>query len=346
MSARLASSQVPAPERFSRRWFLDGLRTFAWVALITFLIWVYADLHFTVEEEVRVRLAIHASSSGEPMVVLSKKELPVVLRVKGNRHVIRRLEGNRLRYDAGRELGPGEHRGLATVDLLERVPALRRAPVQILGADPAEMTIVVEAQELLREVPVELDPTGGEAEEPRIEPARVDLLVPASQRHLVGADRPLKVRIDLSQMAPGQVVRQKCEVQAPPGVTGAVIRPAAVAVSLTVASRPSRTFRVPIQVQAPNEWFSDDTWQRYELKKQSPLEWTRQITVTGNRIRLEKLRAEDIRAYIVLDEGSLKPTDAWYDGRVIVELPEGLVADPVGTVGYRLDKRSEATPAP
>ncbi len=34
-------------DRFSRDWWISGARTLLWVAVVTILIWVYADMRFT-----------------------------------------------------------------------------------------------------------------------------------------------------------------------------------------------------------------------------------------------------------------------------------------------------------
>jgi hypothetical protein len=131
-------------------------------------------------------------------------------------------------------------------------------------------------------------------------------------------------------------------------VIGAIIRPARVSVTLKVAQQPAkRKISVPVHVQAPKDWFVDDTWTRYKLDVKDPLEWTKDIIVTGDRIHLEKLRPENIRAYIVLTEGD-KQHSTWISGIVKVEFPKGLKvqAGPVKPVSYRLRKRSATTPPP
>ena len=34
-------------QRFSRPWWTEGFKTLLWVAVVTVLIWVYADMRFT-----------------------------------------------------------------------------------------------------------------------------------------------------------------------------------------------------------------------------------------------------------------------------------------------------------
>ena len=352
MSARLANTALPAPKRFSRKWFYASLRSLGWVAVITFLIWAYADLHFTETEQVRVRLVIHSASAGNSMIVIGPSEITVTFRVKGNKHSINRLKGRRLTYDAARDLGPGIWTDLSVAGLLAGLDELRAGGMEIIAVDePEKLTIQVERTKAFPNVPVEPDYIGGEpADKAVIEPGKVDLFVPVNPITTdMQAPGSLKVRIDLTGLKQGESIERRFAVQLPPRVVGAVIRPSSVMVALKVAERPAdRIFTVPVRVQSPTEWLVDDTWARYKLDKKDALEWTKPITVTGNRIDLEKVRPEDVRAYIVLTEDSKQPVESWLSGKVHVELPEALNvrALPVPPVSYRLQKRSAAPPPP
>ena len=49
--------------RFSRRWWLRGLRTLFWIALISVLIWLYADLEHSKEREFRATIRLNTGKS-------------------------------------------------------------------------------------------------------------------------------------------------------------------------------------------------------------------------------------------------------------------------------------------
>jgi hypothetical protein len=321
-----------------------------WVAVITALIWVYADLDRTVKEQVKARLVIHADSTGNAMVIMGRSEVVVTFDVKGSKHAISGLKGRRLQYDAAKDLGEGVHRNVSVAELLGKLDELRTAPIEIIGVDePERLTIHVEQTKAYPKVPVEPDYTGGEPEgEPVIEPNKVDLYIPVSQIQAgPGEPGPLKVRIDLGDQAPGQVVKRRFAVRPPPRVVGAIIDPPMVMVTLKVARQPARkNITVPVRVQVPKDWLVDDTWTRYRLEIKDPLEWTKTIIVTGNRIDLERLRPEMIRAYIVLTEDDKQPIASATDGPVLVELPKGLDvrAEPVQPVSYKLVKRTSPAP--
>jgi len=348
MGAQRANAKAAADRRFSRRWWMDSLRTAAWIVVITLLIWVYADLHFTVTEKVEVMLRIHADSAGRKMVVLGRTHVPITIRVKGNKHAIERLRGTGLSYDAAKELGPGVHRDRLTAMLLRRLGVFRSAALDLLGVDePRSLTIHVDPTRTFANVPVEPDYSGGEPDGPiAVEPKRVTIHIPLSQMARVNPDGlTLKATVDLSDHRPGEKVRRQVAVAAPPGVVGAVIEPPTVEVALKVGLQTARkTLTVPINIQWPKAWLDDGTWTKYRLEDKPPEEWTRQLAVAGNRINLEKLTPSDARAYIVLTEADKKPTTAWLTREVKVEFqPDAKVrlAEPAAPVEFRLVKRTE-----
>jgi len=349
MGAQRANARAAADRRFSRRWCIDSIRTAAWVAVITLLIWVYADLHFTVTEKVEIVLRIHADSAGRTMVVIGQTLVPVTIRVKGNKHAIERLRAASLSYDAAKELGPGVHRDRPTAMLLRRLVLFRSAALDLLGVDePRTLTIHVDPTQTFANVPVEADYSGGEPDGPiTVEPKRVTIHIPVSQMARVNpVGLTLKAAVDLSDHRPGEEVRQQVAVAAPPGVVGAVVEPSRVEVALKVGLQIARaTLTVPINIQWPKVWLDDGTWTKYDLEGKPSEEWTRQLAVAGNRISLEKLTPADVRAYIVLTEADKEPTTAWLTREVKVEFqPEARVrlAEPAAPVEFRLVKRTEA----
>ena len=132
-SAGRRRDNAPA-RRFSRRWFLHGLSTFAWSAVITVLIWVYADIHFTAEEEISATLRINTGSA-ENIVLLTPSDTPIKFRVKGKRNFIDRFadrlstQKSVLTYNPVRELGPGKHTERVS-EILSNLPELKATGAQ------------------------------------------------------------------------------------------------------------------------------------------------------------------------------------------------------------------------
>ena len=178
MSARLAKFRKPPPRRFSREWYVEGLRTAVWVAIITVLIWVYADIHFTKEEELQVTLLIQPP---EKMIVLTPSNIAVRLKVKGRKYVIDQFGGTQLSYDPAEELQPGLHRDVSTIDIVRRLLDVRRAGLEVISAHPNKLDIHLDRLERVPGVPVMLDYPLAKVSGVKLSPERVDLLVPASR---------------------------------------------------------------------------------------------------------------------------------------------------------------------
>ena len=360
MSAR--SAQPVPVRRFSRQWFLAGLRTAGWVAVVTVLVWVYADIQLTEPRDMRATLRIHTTSQSN-MVLLSSPEVSVQFRVKGNRQALDRFAdqlaagGSVLRYDAARALEePGRH-SEPTVNILESLSEFRRAGLEIVSAHPKNIEIVLDELKLLPGVRVQLaPPVGGRlAEPPKIVPNRIDLRVPATR--LAGVDPtrlwvPTEV-LDLTGIPPGKPVTRELRLRPPPEVPGARLGAEKVQVTFTVLQQTdSRKFKVPVRAIFPNSWLEDGTWSRYRLEAKPPEDWTREITVVGKPIDLEKLKPEDIDAYIELNEADKQRSatlKSWWPGKVKVRLPTGLdlrLGEPLpADLQYKL-KRIESAPAP
>ncbi len=357
MSAQRANSEKTHQRRLGREWLAGAVRTGLWVVIITVLIWVYADLQFTEERNVRATLQIHTGSSSNLVLVTPAEDVTVSFRVKGNRYSIdafiaRLASANwRLRYDAARDLDPGSHVE-RTTDVLGRLIELREAGLQVVSANPRNFGVHLDRLELVESVPVDVQFTGGEAEEPEVQPERVNLQVPASW---LGEQNPSDLVMktepfDLSRYDLGANIRNVSVAVLPPrGVRGARLFPARVRVSCKVGWQSKREFNVRVDVEMPKVWLEDGTWNRYAIKYKPTEQWTRRITIHGNRIDLERLRQEQIKAYVELTEAA-KNVESWEPAEVKVILPPGLKArlapEPIAPVEYRLEVRSSAPAAP
>ncbi len=346
--------------RFSREWFMQSLRTAAWVAVITVLVWVYADIHFTDKEYITAILHFHTNSDSK-VVLLSESRIPITFRIKGNRYYmdrfINRLAGvnSILEFDVAgaKEYKPGQKYQERTANLMSKLAAFRGSGLEIISARPARIDIHMDNTLLVPDVQVEFKYSGAVlAEDPRIEPARIELRLPASLRQKIDPKKiTLMTRtVDLSGKAAGKTETVKVVVLPPSNLNHVKLKPRKVTVTFKVGQQTdSRKFTVTVAVQSPKAWLMDGTGSKYELQTPPPENWTRQITVAGNRIDLDKLSAENIQAYIVLTDNDLKPVKSWWPGKVKVRFPEGLkvsLAEPAPEdLMYRLVKRGEA-PAP
>ncbi len=339
---------------------MQGLRTGVWVAVITVLIWVYADIHFTAEEDVEATLHI-LTSSADNIVLLSPNDASIKFRVKGKRNFIDRfmdsLSGQKsvLRYDPARALGAGQHRELIS-KILTDLPELRDFGLEVVWTGPRDIDIHLDRLKDIRDIPVKPDFSDVVPSGPvEVKPDRVDLRIPESQKTNIGSEKQLTVLtkpITLGDdVAIGESITREVELLPPPNISNAILIPNKVTVTFKIGQRTdSKVFTVAVAVQSPRSWLTDGTWSKYELQAKPGETWTRQITVTGNRIDLEKLGLEKIQAYIVLTDSDLKPLGSWLPGEVKVQLPPDLkvrLADEsVLPVSYRLEKRTVPPPLP
>jgi hypothetical protein len=347
MSARLAKFRKPPPRRFSREWYLEGLRTAVWVAIITALIWVYADIHFTKEEELQVTLLIHPP---EEMIVLSPSVIAVRLKVKGRKYVIDQFGGTQLSYDPAEELQPGLHRDVSTIDIIRRLLDVRRAGLEVISAQPGRLDIHLDRLERVPGVPVVLDYPLAKVSGVKLSPERVDLLVPASRAgQIVKEGLRILARVKPTGNLPvGEPVTRQVLLVAPG--PGCRLVPEAVMATFTVSEQVGKKeFVVPVRIQMPWAWTADDSWSKYKIETKPGETRTRTIVVSGSPIDLEQLSAGTIRAYIVVTEQDKRPLESWSPGEVRVQFPDPRkfrLAEPVPPVNYRLVKLAETAAAP
>lgn len=351
MSARLAKFRKPPPRRFSHEWYLEGLRTAAWVAIITLLIWVYADIHFTKEEELQVTLLIRARPP-EKMIVLSPANVAVRLRVKGRKYVIDQFGGTQLSYDPAEEMPPGLHRDVSTMDIVKRLLEVRRAGLEVISAHPKALDIHLDQVKRVPGVPVRFEYPGAAVTSVKLSPEQVELFVPASRAGQIVKDGlRILARAEATGDSPvGKLIIRRVPLVAPG--PGCRLVPKTVKAAFIISEQVGKKeFVVRVRTIAPWAWGADDTWSKYKLEAKPGETRTRTIVVSGSPIELEKLRtrAQEIRAYIVLKESDLKPVGSWLPGAVRVHFPADLkvgLAEPVPPVNYRLVKRTETAAAP
>jgi hypothetical protein len=86
-----------------------------------------------------------------------------------------------------------------------------------------------------------------------------------------------------------------------------------------------------VRVQFPPEWATPETdcWRRYRFEARDPRWYEKTFTLRGPRDRLDELlqrkdalvREGTLDAYILLEEGDSRPTEAWYTKNVQLRLP-------------------------
>ncbi len=343
----------------SRR-YIRPLRTFLWVALISLLIWVYADMEFTETQEFRVTLRLNADAAPD-LVLTPPTEYSVEFAVRGNRHSIDRLKmalqqrNFAISHDvSGQAAIPTFTLSLA--DALYEALDLTRKGLSIVSAAPQTVTIHTDEMTTVRDVPIEFSYTGGRVRNVEVNPSSTDIRVAAGKwqqvlQDLEARDREPVLRtrqVDLRQLEDDSI-----SVPVLGTINGTDVSPEAETVRVSfeiVQIKETHDFEVPVQVLSPPAWSHDGTWEDYVLERRDPVEWRKTITIAGPREHLDVLRQRprDVQAYITLTEEDKRPIDSWDRREVTIRLPAELdmeVVGPAPTVWFRLIRHHRAVPS-
>ena len=126
---------VPKAKQFSRLRWLSWAYNLFWVSLVTILIWIYADMKFTGEEEFDITLKLDAAGRSKKFVVLPPDEHRLSVVISGSQTSLEQFrkdlssKESTLFYDVSQEYSPGQG-PVSAADLLEKAARLNpsRAP--------------------------------------------------------------------------------------------------------------------------------------------------------------------------------------------------------------------------
>lgn len=347
--------QSPDTPRFSHRWWFNAGRSLFWVTIVTILIWVYADMEFT--DEKKLDATIRLTADNPNLMLLSRSDVEITFKVRGNRS---RLDGFRSELSARMndpdsmivcdvsDSGVGK-RAIPSKELLNNAAGINMDGLTIVSAEPSAVTVWVDRR-IQKELPVELVYSNAElAEQPK-----VTMLVSVAETRwrdiLKKQPNPtLKtVNKDLKNEQLGKPLAVEFEII--PSIAGISVEPAEKSRKLTIEiSQRTDSRRIPVTVHVlePASWAENGTWQEYILLRKDPLEWRKQITISGAKKDLDRLRAEAVQAYIVLTDDDKKPVASWLNRQVQIRFPADLKVELLGerpTVQFKLEKRPPTTP--
>jgi hypothetical protein len=191
---------------FTRENVLSGLKTLAWVAPLTVLIWVYAEREQLFKEQ-SVPIPIKVSS-GDPTRVVTLVHPP-------DNMILADLEGPRSKIDDLRDefsrgggveslnlpvdplkLAPGKHE-LRTASLVGGQPMFERNGIVVSNCQPPTLHVIIDEYET-REVTIEPPPAVTNlVGTPIFEPAKVKIRAPRNEFDRAG---DLKVYADLASV--------------------------------------------------------------------------------------------------------------------------------------------------
>jgi len=340
-------------DRYSLSWWLGGARNFFWVAVITLLIWVYADLEMSEPREftATVRLTM---SKAQQTVIVGQTDTAVTFSTKGSRRALAQFKRWLTDNDEVIEIDvsnyePGTY-SLPVVQILNQTPEIANSGLEAHAAAPSTLKFLVDRLETL-ELPVELDYVGATlAEGVEIDPQTVSVTAPENDWQRIRQQQEElvvhTVREELSFVRPGQTETRRVALVASIGGVPVQLNPKAVTIAFTVAQRTETlTISVTVQIVSPVDWGTDGTWRDYVLqKKDGNIPWRPEITVTGGKQDLEQLRPEDVQAFVTLTDGDKEPVESWLQRPVEIRFPAGLSLQLVGerpTVQFKLVRRTE-----
>ena len=359
---RLYAPQAP---RFTRQWWWDGARNLLFVAVISALVWVYADMEVTKDESFRATIAL-TSGSSQNLVLHEPRKIPISFKLRGSRRALaqfrRDLEdpegkNSRLTYDVSRRYGPGKN-SIRTEELLEDAAKLGGYSLSVISAVPAGVSVVLDSR-VRQTARVVLDAFGASyTEDPRIEPPEIIVYIAKSDldalRELqdLSPGEPIRIRtqsVDLREFPTGEEHSRNVDLLPPLTRFPVTLEPKSVRMTVKIDQRTDeKSFPATVQPRFPYTWTEDGTWEEYRMVLKDPLEWRPQIVVRGPKKDLDRLRSEDIDAQIVLTDDDKTPVGSWLPRKVTVRFPFGtdlqIVGDPP-TVHFKFEKRTPV-PAP
>jgi hypothetical protein len=352
---------------FGRKWAFEAAKTFFWVSIVTILIWVYADLEKTETEAFHVKLVLGLGASGDLIFTngtdLKRQDLEVTFRASGSRSGLDRCRrklselADTLTADLS-AYPPGSHQ-VDLADILRRSELVRESGLSIVSASPDHAPVEIDRALHVPDVEVHFNSTGAGVVKATVQPPQMGLLVAKArwdeltkeELARTGAKPALETALVNLQTLPGDS-NKPLHVEVVGFISRVPVLPdrTSVDVDLKISQMTAEEkLRIPVRVQSPPGWAEDDTWQRFVLKREDPLGWQKEITFRGPQKEIEKLRPEDVDAYVVLREDDKTKTEAWLKRDVEVRLPRDSQIQVVGekpSVLFRLDARPAATPPP
>ena len=291
---------------------------------------------------------------------LGKRELDVRFKLQGNRDNLNRFQrdltdgGLQIKHDFTGSYAIGKHE-ISLPNVLAAAEVIAKSGLRIVpgSVSPASTTVELDQAILVPDVEVRFRSTGATLGEVTIRPARVGLYVAKTQwdEILKAQPKPMldTVTVDLQNALP----EKPLSVALAPFIAGVPVKPLQPNVEVDVKISQltdEKTLAVPIRLLTPQVWMEDGTWDRYVLKRKDPGDLRKNITFRGAKKDIERLRPEDVDAYLVLTDNDKVKTDSWLPPREVeIRLPKDMhvqVAGEKPTISFRLDPRGAAPAAP
>ena len=316
--SRYYAEEIP---RFSRRWWLQVGRNLFWVSVVTLLIWVFADLEFTDEEQLRATIRLTIGSSKDLVLLdmndAQKRDVQVTFKVQGSRGSLNNYgrelreagkEGAVIEYDLTKAYGKGPHT-ISVVDLLGTTEAITKGGLTVLSARPVLVALELDEALYVPDVEVNFNYTGATVVKADVTPLKIGLRVSKKLWQAVDPGSKLQTAVvDLTNLRDDTI-----RVAIQPVIAGVPVIPdhKEVTVAVKVGQLTgTKSMKVTVRLLAPSIWSEDGTWRRFELKRKEPT-WRIEIKVRGSKTAVEGLKPEHVDAYIRLTDEHKKTPESW-----------------------------------
>ncbi len=333
-----------------RRWMRWG-RNLLWVVIVTVMIWVYADMEFTRERQFTV--TVRLLTEDPDLTLLSDREVELTFTVEGSMSSLESFDRRpkMIEYDVSRYGAGDGPTPVPTREVLLASGGITQAGLTLVSSRPSTINVhldVIRTETL----DVRFDYTGATlAGPPVISPSEVRVRVAESRwREILSRDPSPAIATETVNLRNVPDTSKPITAELNPVVEGVRVEPAVETVSVRVEVAEltaTKTIPVTVRVLSPSAWASDGTWREFTLERKDPLEWRKQMLISGPREEVERLRPEQVEAYVELTENDKSRTTSWWRGDVKVRFPPDSKLELAGqtpTVEYRLVRREATTP--
>lgn len=353
LAGRRERSSWPVPLR--SRW--DGrrfARRMAVVIPLTLVIWFMADqASLSRVDGLRFELRI----THEPNLAVDVLEpRPAIFRLdlRGSTRDIATLRGMagerpiqvEWRLPADYKRGADEIVDGRLVSLFSSVEALRSRGVLVDKVDPRKLTVAVDEVEAVT-MPVQVSTGAVQATQVRVTPPEVLVSLRRSELEQVPAESRV-VWVNLEERLAGITTQETRTFDGVlvssrvNGFTAGRIEPEAVSVTLRIEGRQVTRRIEPVTVVLEA---SPQVWERFTPDIHDQNEWLLQLEVIGEPLAIERLRPQDVRAFVRVTPEEAAAAAEFRTAEVTVSLPPGVsLSGPPPIVQFRMIPREGTQP--
>jgi len=330
---------------------VERLRNLLLIALVTALVWIYAEAESLTRSQQEVRVAFVSGADDLSSRVVSEDWRGVVrVRLEGSAAALQRTPP-RVELRLGSGVVPdqeGEY-NINLADAIRADPELQRAGVNVIAVEPPTARLRIDALRRLEDVPVRAVVPGVDLEQPaRLDPPTADLVVSrsvAEQLAAIEGGAFVLARVDPGQIDAtrrGTPQRVRATLALPAGVTPnggtARIAPSECLVELVVR-RDTASVTIPsapVQVLLPPTEVG-----RWDVRILPEDLFLRDVEVTGPSEFISQVRSNDIRLVAVVSLSSDELERGVTEKRAsIAMLRDGGMSTP--PVGVRVDVKDDS----